>query len=811
MADIRIRKLNEVYVHIDAEKCVIVEMAAHFTFDVEGAKFTPAYKHGLWNGTIRLLNAGTRNIYAGLFYHILEFAAQAGYTVEYDEDVHPVVDNDRAIIEKYIADVLRLHSAGNPITVYDYQVDAIKHILDNRRATIESPTSSGKSLIIFSTIRYLIAIGEVKRVLLIFPTVGLVAQMKSDFIDYSSVSGWDVEGRSHMIYSGQEKQTDKQLTFTTYQSMAKMPISYYEQFDMIVQDECFSPDTEILTNRGFVRFDELSEVADVAQYDCGNISFVKPLRYITKHYDGELVHISSDSRIDLLVTPNHDMLIRRTQKHGYVDKKVTAAEVNFNALCNLYGAGLAVGDSGPLTPKQKLMIALQADGCIVGRDGGKQVLQFKFSKERKITEFLALMAEGGFSYNELKSIPAYGKTKEKRRFSIYNIDYATKDVSTFFDVSTLSSETAKEIIEYMVIWDGSISSENRYYYSNTSECSVDFYQTVAVLAGYIARKTIQIDSRSDKFSDVHRLYIRKTNIIGTQGMQKERVQYSGNVHCVTVPSGNIIVRRKGFVVVVGNCHTAKSKSITDIMERAHNVAYRVGFTGSLQDSKCNRLVIEGLFGKAFKTITTRELIDNGQAANLKISCILIKHREEVAKAMARSKATYAQEMDYLCTSERRNAFIAGLANSLKGNTLILFTFVGKQGLPIYNLLKDAGNCHFIHGKVDVESRDAVRQIAETTDDCTIVASYGTFSTGVSIKRIDNIIFASPYKSKIKVLQSVGRGLRKGNGKYVCNLFDLADDMSYKSYKNHTLDHFEKRVGYYAKDQFDYKVISYNLK
>ena len=118
---------------------------------------------------------------------------------------------------------------------------------------------------------------------------------------------------------------------------------------------------------------------------------------------------------------------------------------------------------------------------------------------------------------------------------------------------------------------------------------------------------------------------------------------------------------------------------------------------------------------------------------------------------------------------------------------------------------------FIHGKVEADLREEVRRIAEKVEDAIIIASYGTFSTGVSIKRLHNIVFASPSKSRIRVLQSIGRQLRKSEHKDVAKLYDLADDLSWKKHKNHTLRHFEDRLKIYEGEGFEHKIIRINLK
>ena len=118
---------------------------------------------------------------------------------------------------------------------------------------------------------------------------------------------------------------------------------------------------------------------------------------------------------------------------------------------------------------------------------------------------------------------------------------------------------------------------------------------------------------------------------------------------------------------------------------------------------------------------------------------------------------------------------------------------------------------FVSGEVDGDSREEIRHIVEKQENAIIVASFGTFSTGINIKRLHNIVFCSPSKSRIRVLQSIGRGLRTGDDKEIATLFDISDNMQWKSKKNYTLEHFAERVKMYNEEKFDYKIYKVELK
>ena len=270
---------------------------------------------------------------------------------------------------------------------------------------------------------------------------------------------------------------------------------------------------------------------------------------------------------------------------------------------------------------------------------------------------------------------------------------------------------------------------------------------------------------------------------------------------------------KQFNVIFGDeAHQFKAKSLTGVMEKMDSIRYRVGTTGTLDNKKIHRLVLEGIFGPIHRVTTTKSLMDSGRLSNLNIKCLILKYSEEIRKE--RKNKTYQEEMDWLVTNEKRNKFIRNLAISSTGNTLVLFQYVEKHGKILYELIKekshDKRKIFFVHGGTDVSDRESVRHITEQESDAIIIASFGTFSTGINIPSIENVVFASPSKSKIRNLQSIGRGLRLKDGKSSCNLFDIADDLHWKSWKNHTLNHAAERYKTYAEEEFKIKIVEVDI-
>jgi len=264
-----------------------------------------------------------------------------------------------------------------------------------------------------------------------------------------------------------------------------------------------------------------------------------------------------------------------------------------------------------------------------------------------------------------------------------------------------------------------------------------------------------------------------------------------------------------FDVVIGDeAHLFKSKSLVQIMTKLHTAKYRFGFTGTLDGSQTHKWVLEGLFGPAYKVTRTAELMEKGHLSRLDITCLVLKHNPQKFDS-------YEDEIQYLISHERRNKFIKNLALDLKGNTLVLYSRVASHGEVLYDLINTNKSrdrkVFFIHGGVAADEREHVRAITESQENAIIVASYGTFSTGINIKRLHNVIFASPSKSRVRNLQSIGRVLRKGKDKVKAMLFDIADDCTYQSRKNYTLNHLIERIKTYNEEQFNYEIVSINLK
>ena len=270
-----------------------------------------------------------------------------------------------------------------------------------------------------------------------------------------------------------------------------------------------------------------------------------------------------------------------------------------------------------------------------------------------------------------------------------------------------------------------------------------------------------------------------------------------------------------FDYIIGDeAHLFKAQSLTTILTSCVNAKYRIGLTGTLDGTKTHKLVLEGLFGTVKKVISTKELIDKQQLSNFEIKCLVLKHTDD--ECLKAKDKTYQEEIEYLISHEARNKFIKNLAVSLGKNTLILFQMVDKHGRILYDMIKNTKNISnrkvfFIYGGTETTDREEIRKIMEIENDAIIVASFGTFSTGINIRNLHNIIFAMPTKSSIRTLQSIGRGLRQSDGKEIATLYDIADDLRYKKHMNYTLKHFLERTKIYNEEKFPFKIYKIGLK
>lgn len=268
-------------------------------------------------------------------------------------------------------------------------------------------------------------------------------------------------------------------------------------------------------------------------------------------------------------------------------------------------------------------------------------------------------------------------------------------------------------------------------------------------------------------------------------------------------------------IIVDEVHLAQAKSISYILESAINAKYKIGLTGTLSKTKTHKMKLLSLFGVINRVAKTSDLQQRGRLAKIMIKALSLVYSDKEKQLCKKDYKDYISEVDFIKAHRQRNIFIRNLVLSLSGNTLVLFSHVEDHGKVIYEFIKEKFDLigrpvYFIHGGVDKDDRERIREVVENLDNAVIVASYGTFSTGINIKKINNIVFASPTKSVIRLLQSIGRGLRVTEGKDLCTVFDIVDDLRWKKHSNHVYNHFAERLQIYAEEGFLYKIIEIKM-
>ena len=401
-------------------------------------------------------------------------------------------------------------------------------------------------------------------------------------------------------------------------------------------------------------------------------------------------------------------------------------------------------------------------------------------------EYLENVDDDEFTYEDAESFintlnipPAF----EKRDYQIEAFSHAIRKRRSILLSPTASG---KSFIIYLIM---------RYYATKT----LIIVPTTA-LVSQLATDFIDYGFNSDRY--VHRIFSGQDKITDKP---------------ITISTWQSIYKLPkeyfdSFDLVIGDeAHLFKAKSLISIMRKLSNCKYRFGFTGTLDKTQTNKLVLEGLFGQTKKVTTTHELMQKKIVADLSIKCLVLNYPNHIKKLI--KTLDYQSEMDFLCRLPERNKYLINLALSIEGNTMMLFQYTEKHGKILYDMIKTIApdrKVYYVDGKVDGDERETIRKIVDKETNSIIIASYGTFSTGTNIKNLNNIIFASPYKSVVKVLQSIGRGLRKSSTKTKATLYDIADDLSHGQRNNITLSHFMERISIYNSEIFKYKIFKVSI-
>lgn len=533
----------------------------------------------------------------------------------------------------------------------------------------------------------------------------------------------------------------------------------FNAFGLLIHDECFTPDVEILTEYGWIRFDELED-QKVAQWDDGYVSFVPPDERIVRHHSGEMITVRSDRLIDLTMTPKHQLLVQYL--HDGSIRKNAVEDERLNNQKRMFSAGSGECDElYELTPHDRLAIAYQADGSLHWQcKDGLISASFSFAKQRKIDRLLDICESGGYVVNEVKC------NKNKRRFIVQGVR-ASKMIADIFDLQAMTVSKAKAIINEMVEWDGSKINSDSWYYSSKEKENVDFYQACCVFAGYATTKSVQIDGRKESFSDMHRLFIHKDrNYIGCQRIEKTRHSYDGLVYCVRVPSGNIVVRRNGKPLVIGNCHgTAASKAYHKVIEQ-HNNCLHIGLTATPwskgMSKKYKWLNDEPLWQDVVVAASIPMLIEQGYL----VDCDCYAPGEPDLTGVKVVKGDY--DKTQLALASDKPKLIGDIVShwfKLAGGkqTVVFAVNVAHSKHIVAEFVANGVDARHVDGYMTEEER---RPIIDgfRNGDFMILSNCSMLAEGFDVPATSCMVMARATKSEIRFIQMAGRVLRPFDGK-----------------------------------------------
>ena len=431
------------------------------------------------------------------------------------------------------------------VKLYDYQEKAVQEMIKAKRGILSSKCGSGKSIMLLEIIRRIgfkaLIICEKKEILKQFENY-----LKTNFGMNKGDYGIIAEGKVEI---------GEFVTIGLRQTLARIDLSQYKfEFGTIAVDECFSGDTEILTEKGFIRFDKLNKTYKVAQYnENGTLNFVTPIRYIEKEVE-EYVSFKNKN-IEIKTTLNHNMIAKNNDNKNKI-YKIKAKDFVEKSLKSYYMINSAVINEDKeqeLTPIQKIGIMLQADGTIYHLGKKETTWRLDFSKRHKIEEFKKLCKEANINYIEGKKRtfknPKWNDSYSFR-IKLPNMNY--KLLKNFLEMPR-NSKYALDIINEIKKWDAYITSHDVIEYDTKVYENVEFVQTIAIMCGLKCAKIMEIKRKNPKHKNIYRIYIGGNENIYYQRFKKNIIKNNIKTYCVEVPTNMIVCRKDGFVFVTGNC------------------------------------------------------------------------------------------------------------------------------------------------------------------------------------------------------------------------------------------------------------------
>ena len=569
-------------------------------------------------------------------------------------------------------------------------------------------------------------------------------------------------------------------------------INYLKNVEIICQDECFSGNTEILTNEGWKSFEKLNGDELFANFkaDTQEIYFSKG-EIIKKPFNEKIVKFNTHRKSNIIMTPGHEQLY--ISENGKIQKKPIKDLRTTNNKSKIFCSGYGTGKKQKLTNIEKMLIAIQANGHTVNR-GKRNSYEIAFAKDKKIKYWTELYNV----FNGKKSIIKPQKTC-KYRSHVWIDGYENGKAKKLYDCFNLvdfSYECANEFINEVIKWDGWQQSKNVYGYVSGDKKNTDFVAAVAFLGGYSAYQEEMIDKRPNN-NPTYRVFLTKKKYKSLQNTHKEYVDYNNNVYCVNVPEHNIIVRNsktKQYSFATGNCQHSQSASHFIPLFYASNLKHFVGYSGSPYKkpndiyNNTDDLVLTGIIGEPAIVYQMKDSIKENTIAQPYSYFINYKPWNITLPEQTKYFIHYRKGIVY--NRNRNNAGIAMIKylNNNNIKTLVLFREVKNHGLKVLKQLKKDGvNALFLQGGNKIHEYDSKLNLntkkGEVEDikvalknNYNIILASGVLNEGVDIDVFQAGILFTGGVSAIQIVQQSGRVSRKKKiGENIALIVDFKDE------------------------------------
>lgn len=846
MADINIEYYDESYVRVVAEPSITYEMIDYFSFLTEGYRFNPKFKMGIWDGKIRLMTHQGLLPY-GLVEQAKKFASNMMYSIEIDPSIYPEEVISREDFDKWI-ESLDIYAGSTKITPHWYQGDTVFHCINERRAVANLPTSAGKAQPLdrkiltpngWSTMgemeigsKVLSPNGDIANVIAVHPQ-GVKEIYEIEFKDGRKTQSCG----EHLwkIFSHDFSTTDdKWRTMSLNEIMdlkgsrtryIQTPVIEYPDTDLpidpyllgvLIGDGSLSQCQKTITTMDI----EIENQCRVAlpegitfskKEDCDSskawlLSIVGETRSNGK---------DSDHPLSRFKKTLNDFGLNTTSYHKSIPEIYKTSSINqrYRMIQGLIDTDGFVGKNGAIGfSTTSITLANDVVDIIRSLGGYAKITEKTTNSDFGKCYVVSINVEDKSrcttlprKLNRLKS-----NSRWNNRLAIKKI---TKVESQPAQCITIDSN------DHLYITDDYIVTHNSLIQSLLSKWYLENHKDGGKVL-IIVPTTALVQQMRDDFLD-YRLFSHDDIYMIKGGVDRSEAAI-GNARIVVSTWQSAVKESKEWfdqfgMLEVDECHLATGKSLDGIIKKMTSCKYKIGLTGSLRDGKANLLQYVGSFGDIFRPVSTAQLMEEGQVTDLNINCLMLEYPQPIRDEL--KGVSYQEEMKWLLSNKHRNKFLIKLAYNLsakKGeNTLLLFKNI-KHGKLLYEALsKIHDKVFYVSGETNTDKRTEVKKLAEDIDGAIIVASYGVFSTGISIKKLHNVIFAHPTKSKVINLQSIGRVLRKHGSKVTATLYDIIDNLAIKpkrknakklyTYVNYTMKHGLERIELYNREHFKYKI------